>query len=169
MALAPLSVASVPSSPHPLSLSVLSSILSICLLYLSRVTLSSSYLTEASSLPSSLFVSPLVAFSLFLSWSRLSIQGLYISFSLLHTLFVPRSILARSQRERKKEYFIVPYFLSHKLTLFSLVVNIWQLKSHGFDTNNKTRLSMNLRKGSLVIRRTTHYNSALALIDNYSL
>lgn len=138
MALAPLSVASVSPSPYPLSLFVLSSILFVCLLVYAM--LAPFCLIEASSLLSSLFISPSVAFSLLLPHALLSIA---VPFSLLHTLFfVLRSISARSECGRKKEYLIVSCFLSHKLTLFSLAVNIWQPRNYSFSIKCKMRVSM---------------------------
>lgn len=159
MALAPLSVASVSPSSHPLSLFVLSSILSVCFLCLAYTTLTPFCLIEASSLLSSLFISPLVAFSLLFSHSLLSIA---IPSSLLRTLFfVSRSISARSERGRKKEYLIVPCFLSHKLTLFSLVVNIWQPRNYGPGVNDKVRASMRTRERVRLWLDVTYYNIIL--------
>lgn len=167
MALAPLSVASVSPSPHPLSLFVLSSILSVCFLCLAYATLTPFCLIEASSLLSSLFISPLVAFSLLFSHSLLSVA---IPSLLLRTLFfVSRSISTRSERGRKKEYLIVPCFLSHKLTLFSLVVNIWQPRNYDPGVNDKVRASMRTRERVRLWLDVTYYNFAQSLVDNYGL
>jgi len=139
MALAPLSVASVSPSPYPLSLFILSSILSVCLLLLVYTMLARSrpllfYLLFSSVLQSH-----------FLSSFLIYIPSLYSCPFLLHTLFfVLHSISARSERGRKKEYLIVPCFLSHKLTLSSLVVNIWQPRNYGFSVKCKMRVSMRI-------------------------
>lgn len=142
MALAPLSVASVSSSPYPLSFSFYHRFSpSALFVLLIRRLLAPFCLIEASSLLSSPFISPLVQFSLLFSHSLLSIAVPIPSSSLLHTLFfVSHSISTRSERGRKKEYLIVPCFLSHKLTLFSLVVNIWQPRNYGLDVNCKMRV-----------------------------
>jgi len=100
MALAPLSVASVSPSFYSLSLFVLSSILSVCALRLAYAMLAPFCLIETSSLLSSLFISPLVAFSLFFSHST----SLYSCFFLAPLYaFLCLAFYFSSFRARKEE------------------------------------------------------------------